>query len=60
VVITWHQPNFHWLVVQVLHALGNVVAQQVGLTYTKHNLKDVANLVSLTDGVENDWRRLYI
>jgi hypothetical protein len=45
---------------EVLHALGNVVAQQVGLTYTKHNLKDVANLVSLTDGVENDWRRLYI
>lgn len=59
-VIIWHQPNFHGLVVQVLHTLGDVVAQQVGLTYTKHNLKDVASLVSLTDGVENDWRRLYI
>ena len=59
-MITWHQPNFPWLVVQVLHTLGDVVAQQVGLTYRKHNLKDVANLVSLTDGVENDWRRLYI
>ncbi|CAK9228428.1 unnamed protein product [Sphagnum troendelagicum] len=45
---------------EVIRLLGDIVAQQVGLTYVN---KEISNYVDLPDpasGVEVDWRRLYI
>jgi hypothetical protein len=45
---------------QAIRLLGDIVAQQVGLTYVNKEINNYVDLPDPASGVEDDWRRLYI
>ncbi len=57
----WQAKFLFWCVIlQVIQLLGDIVAQQVGLTYVNKEINNYVDLPDPASGVEDDWRRLYI
>jgi hypothetical protein len=57
----WQAKFLFWCVIlQVIRLLGDIVAQQVGLTYVNKEINNYVDLPDPASGVEDDWRRLYI